>query len=162
MTTTTTATTKPSRVDKLLALVHCPGATPAERDTARLRLREMGAACKCSICSPRKSPETVTTDDYLARCKRAGIEPSDYIARCEARIKYRADRPDAVTWARGVARDIRSKHGPLELDDFGMSLDAIMEQYPSPHADRTILIGELEQHRMKVSGGWVNISRSVC
>lgn len=155
----TTTTTRPSRVDKLLAIAHCPGATPAERDTARLRLREMGVpACKCSICLPRKSPETVTTDDYLARCKRAGIEPSDYIARREARIKYRTDRPDAVAWASGVARDIRAKHAPLELDDFGMTFDAIMEQYPSPHADRTILTWELEQHRMKVSGGWVNIS----
>lgn len=156
-----TTNTRPSRVEKLLALVHCHGATPAERDTARLRLREMGAACQCSICLPK--PKSATpSDDYYSRCKQLGIEPSDYIKRQEARIKYRADRPDAVAWARSVARDIRAKHGPLALDDFGMPFDAIMEQYPSPHADRTILTWELEQHRMKVSGGWVEISRSVC
>ena len=137
--------TKPSRVDKLLALVHCPSATPAERDTARLRLREMGAACQCSICLPQQH-------------KKPSFEPSDYLEKCAARCKYRADRPESVAWASGVARDIRAKHGPLEIDDFGMSLDAIMEQYPSPHADRVILTGELEQHRMKVSGGWVEIS----
>lgn len=144
-----TTTTRPSRVDKLLSLIHCPGATPGERDTARLRLREMGApACQCSICSPQQ--------------KKPSFERSDYLERQAARIKYRADRPDAVAWACGVARDIRTKHGPLELDDFGMTLDDIMEKYPSPHADRTILTWELEQHRMKVSGGWVEISRSVC
>lgn len=121
----------------------------------------MNAACQCTICSPK--PKSATpSDDYYDRCKQRGIEPSDYLKRQEARIKYRADRPESVAWATGVARDIRTKHAPLELDDFGMSLDAIMEQYPSPHADRTILIGELEQHRMKVSGGWVEISRSVC
>ena len=152
MTTTTTA--KPSRVDKLLALVHCPGAAPAERDTARLRLREMGAACQCSTCLPKPA----RPDDYYSRCKLKGIEPSDYIKRQEARIKYRAERPDAVAWASGVARDIRAKHEPLALDDFGMTFDAIMEQYPSPHADRTILTWELEQHSMKVSSGWVEIS----
>ena len=76
----------------------------------------------------------------------------------EARIKYRADRPGAVAWSRQVAKDIRTKHGPLEIDDFSMSLDAIVEKYPSPHADRIILAEELEQHRMKVSGGWVEIS----
>lgn len=141
-------TTKPSRVDKLLSLIHCPGATPGERDIARLRLREMNAACQCTICLPK--PKSAT--------KQRGIEPSDYIKRQEARIKYRAERPDAVAWATGVARDIRAKHGPLEIEDFGMTLDAIMEQYPSPHADRTILTWELEQHRMKVLGGWVEIS----
>ncbi len=141
---TTTTTTKPNRVEKLLALVHCPGATPAERDTARLRLREMNAACQCSICSPQH--------------KKPSFERSDYLERQAARIKYRADRPDAVAWASGVARDIRAKHGPLEIEDFGMTLDAILEKYPSPHADRIILIGELEQHRMKITGGWVKIS----
>ena len=141
----TTTTTKPNRVEKLLALVHCPGATPAERDTARLRLREMNAACQCTICLPQQH-------------KKPSFERSDYLERQEARIKYRADRPDAVAWAAGVARDIRAKHGPLEIDDFGMTLDAIMEQYPSPHADRNILTWELGQHRMKVSGGWVEIS----
>ena len=136
-----TTTAKPSRIDRLLALVHCPGTTPAERDTARLRLREMGVpACQCSICSPQH--------------KKPSFERSDYLERQEARIKYRADRPESVAWASGVARDIRTKHGPLEIEDFGMSLDAIMEQYPSPHADRIILTWELEQHSMKVSGGW--------
>lgn len=139
-----TTTTRPSRVDKLLALVHCPSATPAERDTARLRLREMNAACKCSICLPHH--------------KKPSFERSDYLERQAARIKYRADRPEAVAWASGVARDIRAKHSSLELDDFGMSVEAILEKYPSPHADRTILTWELEQHRMKVSGGWVEIS----
>lgn len=141
-------TTKANRATKLLALIHCPSATPAERDTARLRLRELGVpACQCSICSPQH--------------KKPGFERSDYLekraAPAQARSKYRAD-PDAVAWASGVARDIRTEHGPLEIDDFGMSLDAIIEKYPSPHADRIILIGELEQHRMKVSGGWVEIS----
>ena len=139
-----TTTTKPSRINRLLALVHCPGATPAERDTARLRLREMNAACQCSICVPQH--------------KKPSFERSDYLERQEARIKYRADRPESVAWASGVARDIRTKHGPLEIEDFGMSLDAIMEQYPSPHADRIILTWELEQHSMKVYGGWVKIS----
>ena len=139
-----TTTTKPSRIDKLLALAHCSSATPAERDTARLRLREMNAACQCSICVPQH--------------KKPSFERSDYLERQEARIKYRADRPESVAWASGVARDIRTKHAPLELDDFGMSLDAIMEQYPSPHADRIILTWELEQHSMKVYGGWVKIS----
>ena len=149
-----TTTARPSRINKLLALAHCPSATPAERDTARLRLREMGVpACKCSICVP-KPKQATPCDDYYSRCKQRGIEPSDYLKRQEARIKYRADRPDAVAWASGVARDIRTKHAPLELDDFGMSLDAIMELYPSPHADRIILTWALEQHSMKVSGGW--------
>lgn len=152
---------KPNRSFKLLALLHCSGATTGERSSARLRLLEIGVICKCSLCEPK--PKSATpSDDYYSRCKQRGIEPSDYFKRQEARIKYRADRPDAVAWATGVARDIRTKHGPLELDDFGMSVDAILEKYPSPHADRSILIGELEQHRMKVSGGWVEISRSVC
>lgn len=156
----TAATSKPNRSTKLLALLHCSGATLGERASARLRLREIGVDCKCSLCVPQ--PKSAPSDDYYARCKLRGIEPSDYIKRQEARIKYRADRPDAVAWAKSVARDIRTKHGPLELDGFGMPLDAIVEKYPSPYADRIILIGELEQHRMKVSGGWVEISRSVC
>lgn len=149
-----------SRSTKLLALMHCPGANANERASARLRLREMGVDCKCSLCVPQ--PKSAPSDDYYARCKLKGIEPSDYLERQAARSKYRADRPDAVAWASGVVLDIRTKHGPLEIDDFGMSLDAIIEKYPSPHADRIILTWELEQHRMKVSGGWVEISRSVC
>lgn len=142
-------TTKPNRSTKLLAVLHCPSATPGERASARLRLREMGVPdCKCLICSPQHKKPSFERSDYLE--KRA--------AHAQARSKYRAGRPDAVAWASGVARDIRTKHGPLEIDDFGMSLDAIIEKYPSPHADRIILIGELEQHRMKVSGGWVEIS----
>jgi hypothetical protein len=138
------AATQASRSAKILALLHCPNATPGERASARLRLREMGVPdCRCQLCAPPR---------------HKSFEPSDYLERREARIKYRADRTDAVAWASGVARDIRTKHGPLEIDDFGMSLDAIMEKYPSPHADRSILSGELEQHRMKVSGGWVEIS----
>lgn len=141
----TAATSKPNRSTKLLALLHCSGATPSERASARLRLREMNVPdCRCQICvpPPPKKP----------------FERSDYIERQEARIKYHADRPDAVSWACGVARDIRKKHSPLEIDDFGMSLDAIVEKYPSPHADRIILAEELGQHRMKVCGGWVEIS----
>ncbi len=147
---TTAAASKPNRSSKLLALLHCSGATPGERASARLRLLEIGVICKCSLCEPQ--PKSAPSD------KQRGIEPSDYLKRQETRIKYRADRSESVTWATGVARDIRTKHAPLEIDDFGMTLDAIMEQYPSPHADRTILTWELEQHRMKVSGGRVEIS----
>jgi hypothetical protein len=156
---TTAAASKPNRSFKLLALLHCSGATPGERASARLRLLEIGVICKCSLCEPQ--PKSAPSD-YYDRCKQRGIEPSDYFKRQETRIKYRAERPESVAWASEVARDIRTKHGPLEIDDFGMSVDAILEKYPSPHADRVILTGELEQHRMKVSGGWVEISRSVC
>lgn len=139
------AATQTSRSAKILALLHCPNATPGERASARLRLRELGVECRCKRCLPQ--PQS-----------KKPFERSDYIERQEARIKYRAARPDAVLWACGVARDIRKKHGPLEIDDFSMSLDAIVEKYPSPHADRIILAEELGQHRMKVCGGWVEIS----
>ncbi len=84
-------TTKPNRSTKLLALIHCPSATPAERDTARLRLREMGVPdCKCSLCSPQHKKPSFETSDYFARCKLKGIEPSDYFARRAVQAENRA------------------------------------------------------------------------
>ena len=117
MTTTTTA--KPSRIDKLLALVHYPKATPAERDTARLRLREMNAACQCSICLPRPP-----LPQQQAKWVR------DYCAM----------RPESVAWAQDVVQKYRSKNPVRTQDDFWVSPQEVMKQYPSLHADELILV----------------------
>ena len=116
---TTTTTTRPSRVDKLLSLIHCPGATPGERDTARLRLREMGATdCRCQICATvQQHPQ------QQAKWVR------DYCAM----------RPESVAWAHDVAQKYRSKNPVRTQDDFWVSAQEAMKQYPSLHADELIL-----------------------
>lgn len=136
---TTTTTTKPSRVDKLLALVHCHGATPGERDTARLRLREMGVvpACQCSICAPQH--------------KKPSFERSDYLEKRAARSQYRAARPESVAWAVKIASEglaaLRTikKYSCFDQDGARIPMSVVLELYPSAHADRSILVEELNR-----------------
>ena len=148
-----TTTTKPSRINKLLALVHCPSTTPAERDTARLRLREMNAACKCSICVPQH--------------KKPSFERSDYLERQAARIKYRADRPESVAWALKVTRDLPAslratkKYRYFDEDGARIPMWEVLEVYPSPHEDRSILVEELNRlPRMRASEDMLIIERA--
>ena len=116
MTTTTTA--KHSRIDKLLNLLHCPSATTGERDSARLRLREMRVDCRCQICAPvQQHPQ------QQAKWVR------DYCAM----------RPESVAWAHDVAQKYRSKNPVRTQDDFWVSAREVMKQYPSLHADELIL-----------------------
>ncbi len=142
-------TTKSNRATKLLALIHCPSATPAERDTARLRLREMGVpACQCSICSPQHKKPSFERSDYLE--KRA--------AHAQARSKYRADRPESVAWAVKVTRDlpaslrVTKKYRYFDEDGARIPMWEVLEAYPSPHEDRSILVEELNRlPRMRAS-----------
>lgn len=150
-----TTTTRPSRVDKLLALIHCPGATPAERDTARLRLREMGAACKCSICLPRPP------------LPRPSLEAEKRTAHARARSQYRADRPKSVAWALKVTRDLPAllratkKYRYFDEDGARIPMWEVLEAYPSPHEDRSILVEELNRlPRMRASEDMLIIERA--
>lgn len=154
-------TTKANRATKLLALIHCPSATPAERDTARLRLRELGVPdCKCSLCSPQ--PKSKPSDAYYARCKLKGFEPSDYFERqaaqaekraahAQARSQYRAARPESLAWAKKIAgeqlaalRTIK-KYSCFDQDGARIPMSVVLELYPSAHADRSILVEELNR-----------------
>ena len=120
---TTTTTTRPSRIDKLLNLLHCPSATTGERDSARLRLREIGASdCRCQICAPvQQQPQQ--QPQQQAKWVR----------------DYCATRPESVAWAHDVAQKYRSKKPVRTQDDFWVSAQEVMKQYPSLHADELIL-----------------------
>ena len=150
-----TATTKLSRVDKLLALVHCPSATPAERDTARLRLREMNAACQCTICLPRPP------------LPRPSLEAEKRTAHARARSQYRADRPESVAWALKVTRDLPAslratkRYRYFDEDGARIPMWEVLEAYPSPHEDRSILVEELNRlPRMRASKDMLIIERA--
>ena len=140
---------KPNRSTKLLALMHCPSATPAERDTARLRLREMGVPdCKCSLCSPQHKKPSFEPSSYFARL---AAQAERRAVHARARSQYRAARPESVAWAVKIASEgiaaLRTikKYSCFDQDGARIPMSVVLELYPSAHADRSILVEELNR-----------------
>ena len=153
------AATQASRSAKILALLHCPNATPGERASARLRLRELGVECRCKLCLPQPQP------------KKPSYEPSDYFARrtahARARSQYRADRPESVAWALKVTRDLPAslratkRYRYFDEDGARIPMWEVLEAYPSPHQDRSILVEELNRlPRMRASKDMLIVERA--
>ena len=67
-----------------------------------------------------------------------------YSARPQQQAKwvrdYCAMRPESVAWAQDVVQKYRSKNPVRTQDDFWVSPQEVMKQYPSLHADELILV----------------------